>query len=593
MGNPIKNRLEALRERMAYHGLEAYLVNGSDPHISEYIPSHWDSRRFISGFSGSYGWMAITLQEAVLWTDSRYYLQAEMELDGSGIDMLKARLPDTIPLEVWIAARLKPGQTVGFDSRCHPVAEVDRFARLFSSEGILMNGNLDLIGEIWLDRPEIPRSRVFDHPLEYSGASRLEKKEAMIAAIERMNADFQVICALDDLAWSFNIRGNDVEYNPVALGFGIVGRDLYLLFANHDRLDQCFLEELEAEGIEIKNYDEVYPYLNSLSGHNILIDPQRTNQAIKEALEGRNKIIEGVSVPCTQKAIKNQTEIEGFRKSMVNDALALLDFQLWIEENIGQIRVTEYDVAQKLIEVRQKYPGYMGPGFDPIVGYREHGAMVHLHVNPENALSLEPDGVLLFDSGGQYQTGTTDITRTLALGKVTEGMKRDYTLVLKGMIALSDIRFPYGTIGCHLDVLARQALWKNGLNYGHGTSHGVGSFLNVHEGPFSIRADLNPHLIEPGMVMSNEPGLYREGEYGVRVENMICCVPGESNEFGRFLQFETLTLYPFENRLIDNSLLDRNEISWINSYHQEIWRKISPHANKSQNMLLKRLIAAI
>ncbi len=593
MGNLIKMRLEALRERMAYHGVEAYLVNGSDPHISEYIPSHWDSRRFISGFTGSFGWMAITLQEAVLWTDSRYYLQAEMELAGSGIDMLKARLPDTIPLEVWIAARLKPGQTVGFDSRCHPIADVDRFAKLFSSEGILMNGHLDLIGEIWHHRPEIPCSTVFGHPVQYSGASRIEKREAMVVEIEKKNADFQVICALDDLAWSFNIRGNDVEYNPVALGFGILGRDACILFANHDRFDQGLLEEMKAEGIDIRSYNEVYQYMDSLSGYNILIDPQRTNQAIKEALEGRNKIIEGVSVPCAMKAIKNQTEIEGFRKAMVNDALALLDFQLWIEETIGQVPLTEFDVAQKLIEVRQKYPGYMGPGFDPIVGYREHGAMVHLHVNAENALKLEPDGILLFDSGGQYQTGTTDITRTITLGKVSETMKRDYTLVLKGMIALSDIRFPYGTIGCHLDVLARQALWKNGLNYGHGTSHGVGSFLNVHEGPFSIRADLNPCLIEPGMVMSNEPGLYREGRYGVRVENMICCVEGEYNEFGRFLQFETLTLYPFENRLIDQSLLDQNEINWINQYHQEIWRKISPQANKSQNMLLKRLIVAI
>lgn len=589
MNESIKNRIERLREQMVADGVEAYLVNGCDPHLSEYIPARWATREWLSGFSGSYGWMAITLKEAVLWTDSRYYLQATQELAGSGIDMLKARLPETIPLEVWVAARLKPGQTVGFDASCHSVAEVEQFSALFISEGIAMNDQLDLIGKIWNDRPERPSSKVNDHPAIYAGIGRKEKMDLMIAEIERMNADYQVVCTLDDLAWAFNIRGADVEFNPVALGYGLVGREGCVLFANRSCLDSELLDQLKTDNIDVLDYDEFFPYLSGLSGKNILIDPARTNWAIREILAPRNILVSGMSVPCKLKAIKNKVEAEGFYKANLYDGLALLDFQLWIEENLGSCTITEYDVVEKLDEVRRSQPGYMGPAFYPIVGYREHGAVVHLHVKKDNALEIKPEGILLFDSGGQYRYGTTDITRTIALGPVTEQMKYDFTLMLKGNIALSDVQFPYGTIGCHLDVLARHALWQHGLNYGHGTAHGIGSFLNVHEGPFSIRPDLNNQLILPGMVMSNEPGFYREGEYGVRVENMIHCTEGPVTPFGRFLKFDVMTLYPIETRLIDLTLLTRHEIDWINNYHQKIWLKMSPLANKNQIRLLKRL----
>ncbi len=593
MNEIIQNRLRQLRSLMAQEGIDAYLVNGSDPHLSEYIPARWATRKFLSGFSGSYGWMAITHNEAVLWTDSRYFIQAQNELNGTEINMLKARLPDTIPVEKWVAQRLKPDQTVAFDGSCYALSEVRSFEKVFMEKGIKMIWDVDLFQKAWSDRPEVPKHKVKDHPIEYSGISRLEKFEMISAAIEESGADLQVICALDDLAWSFNIRGNDIRFNPMVIGYGIIGPDVKRLFVDLEKIGPGLASMLKNDGVLLSDLNDFFPFLSGISRKRILIDPARTNYAVYKKLESSNIIIESLSIPCRLKAIKNPIEIEGFRQASLADALALLDFQLWVEEEIIKNTVTEYGIIEKLDEVRKNHPQYLGPGFYPLVGYAERGAMVHLEISPENSRPVSPEGVLLFDSGGQYSCGTTDITRTIALGAVTERMKHDYTLVLKGVIALSSVCFPKGTIGCHLDLLARHALWQNGLNYGHGTSHGIGSHLCVHEGPFSIRPDLNNQFIEPGMGMSCEPGIYREGGYGIRIENMILCTAGTTTEFGQFYTFETLTLVPLDSRLIATGLLTPQERNWINDYHRLIWEKVSPHANKKQNMLLKRLTVPI
>jgi Xaa-Pro aminopeptidase len=593
MNKKILERLHELRKSMTKNGIAAWLDNGTDPHLSEYIPAHWQTRPFLSGFTGSYGWMAITQTEAALWTDSRYFLQAETELAGTGITMLKARMPDTISVENWVANRLKPGQIAAFNGQCYPVAAAKTMLNTFRKKEIDVKLDTDLIPTIWHNRPTLPQAPAFDHLVEYAGWSRSEKFDKIETELERIGADLQVVCALDDLAWCFNLRGADVEFNPVIMGYALLGKVCRKLFIDSCKLPESLKQSLLADGIELYQYDQFFEQLETLKGQRIYIDPERTNFHVFQKLHDNNQIVEGISIACSLKAIKTEAETDGFNKAMIDDALALLNFQLWLEESIGKQVISEYDIAQKLNEFRMQNPNCIGPSFYPIIGYKEHGAIVHIHVTPENSLNVLPEGVLLFDSGGQYQYGTTDITRTIALGTVGQQQKIDYTLVLKGVIALSGICFPVGTIGCHLDVLARQALWQQKMNYGHGTSHGVGAFLNVHEGPFSIRPDLNNQAIAPGMVMSVEPGIYRTGQYGIRIENMVHCVEDERNEFGNFLRFETLTLYPLDLSLIEHGLLSNDEKRWINQFHQNIYKKLLPFTNKTQEILLKRLTTLI
>jgi Xaa-Pro aminopeptidase len=585
MNKVIKERLQQLRSLMKEKGLAAWLINGADPHMSEDVPDRWLTRKFISNFSGSYGWLAITLDEAVLWTDSRYFLQVEIELKGTGIEMLKARVPDTIPVEKWVADRLKSGDKVGFDGSCYPAGEVLQFEKTFTKNGIEMIVDADLLDDIWNDRPGFPQAPAMFHPLEWAGKNRREKIELISGEIEKQCADLTVVSALDDLCWTFNIRGNDIPYNPVVMGFAVVGGNKAHLFIDQDKFTKQQIVELQNDGIELYPYVDFYSFLKTISGKKILIDPNRANYLIYKNL-AKNTLIHGLSIPALMKSRKNESEIAGMKKAHLLDGLALLDFQLWLEETLGKEPVTEYDVAVKLAEYRSKREGFKGESFPPIVGYKEHGAIVHYRVSADTALQLEKDGILLFDSGGQYACGTTDITRTIALGAVSDKMKYDFTLALKGMIALSKIKFPRGTIGCHLDVLARKFMWENGIAYGHGTCHGVGAYLNVHEGPISIRPDLNNQPICPGNIISNEPGIYRTGEYGVRTENVMLCVADVQNEFGDFLAFETITRFPIDRKLIDKKMLDVDEVEWINNFHRSVLSDLTPFASPKQ---LKRL----
>lgn len=591
--NKIHNRLSALRAEMKKLNIDAWYISGTDPHSGEYLPARWQTRAFISGFTGSYGVVVVSQNEAALWTDSRYFLQAAEQLAGTGIEMLKLRIPDALTPEAWLAQKLSAGSRVGMDAQTVSLAGFRNFENTLATKNIELLKTPDLLESIWTDRPLISADHVFEIGLEYAGVSRVEKQATVAAALQNMGADYQVVSMLDELAWLYNLRGNDIDYNPVFTGFALIGKNENYLFVDGLKVDAGLKKSLENSGVQLKEYTAFYTFLSEMSGKKILVDPSSLNYLAYSALVEKNEIVEDASIVLMQKARKNNTEIEGFKKAMQKDGVALLEFHYWLKNTVGRTPVTEYEIGVKLKEFRAKQAGFKGESFPPIVGYKSHGAIVHLNVGPDDALPLEAEGLLLFDSGAQFLDGTTDITRTVALGNVTDRQKKDYTLVLKGMIGLSATKFPYGTKGCNLDILARQALWQNGMNYGHGTGHGVGHFLNVHEGPIGIRQEYNENIIVPGHVTSNEPGFYREGLYGIRTENMMVCVEKEETEFGRFLGFETLTLCPIDTNLIQLDLLTADEKNWLNNYHANVNEELKPLLSEKFHAFLDELTAAI
>ena len=528
--NTIQNRVNALRSEMKRLNLDAWYISGTDPHSSEYLPDRWKTREFISGFTGSYGMVVVTDTMAALWTDTRYFLQAEEQLKGSGISMYKLRVPDAVSPEEWLCKTLSSGNRVGIDTQTISLSEFRNLRNTLFKHNIELVQTPDLFENIWEDRPECSSAPVFELDVAFAGVSRIEKQHRVVEALKKKGADYHLLTMLDEIAWMYNLRGNDIKFNPVFTAYALVGKNSNYLFVGKNKIQGNLLSKLSNEGVELKEYDEIYSFLKTMKGKNIFVDNSTASYSLFSAIKEKNTVVEGVSVVSLLKARKNTTELDGFRKAMQKDGAALVQFLFWLKNRLGKEKITEYTVGNKLKEFRSKQHGFQGESFPPIVGYREHGAIVHLTVGENDALELEKEGILLFDSGGQYLEGTTDITRTVALGEITVSQKRDYTLVLKGMIGLTMARFPYGTKGCHLDILARMPLWENGMNYGHGTGHGVGHFLNVHEGPMAIRQEFNPNMIEPGMVMSNEPAFYREGEYGIRTENMIACVETEKTE---------------------------------------------------------------
>ena len=574
--NSVKDHIDRLRRWMASEGLDAIYLPCTDPHMGEYLPSRWQVREFITGFTGSYGSVAVTADEAILWTDTRYFLQAELQLAGSGIRMMKLRVPGAILPEEWLASVLPSGSCIGMDLNTISIELYRDFEKIFKKKELRIQPVPDPFNLIWDNRPELPDEKIFCLDIKYAGLSRSEKFKIICSELEKRNSNLTIVSALDDLAWAFNLRGNDISYNPVFTGYGIIGPDRQILFTNRRKIPPELEKELRSEGIELYEYSDFLTYLENLRGFRILLDPLSTACSVRTALEDKNPVAENVSVITLLKVRKNPVEIEGFRSAMRKDGVALVKFLCWLKNHIGSEKITEFTVGRQLALFRNENEGFRGESFPPIVGYRDHGSLVHFTVSEENANSIEKEGLLLFDSGGHYNEGTTDVTRTVALGKVTQRQKTDFTLALKGVIALSTVRFPLGTKGCHLDILARKALWDNGLNYGHGTGHGVGHFLNVHEGPMAIRQEYNPNTIEPGMVLSNEPALYRDGQYGIRTENMMVCVEAEETEYGKFLGFETLTLCPIDLNLIEKELLTDSERVWINSYHRWVRKELTP-----------------
>ena len=584
----IRNRISLLRAKMQEKGLSAYVIFGTDPHMSEYLPEHWQTRAYIAGFTGSAGMVVVSLNKAALWTDSRYFLQAEEQLAGTGIDLVKMRTPGHPEPDQWIKNNLQKGDVAGIDEWSVSISQFAAMQNSLAASGITLKETGDLLDEIWIDRPALPDSPVYEHELKYACTSRNEKIEVICAELRKADADMQIITALDDLAWTFNLRGSDVECNPVFMAYATVSVEETILFVNLQKISAELKAKLESEGIQINEYEEVSASLQQLPEHTrVLIDRDRTNQAIRKNIPEQCLVIEALSIPCRLKAIKSKDEINHIRQAMRKDGVALVEFLYWIENNLGKIPVTEYTVAEKLNELRAKQAGFKGISFYPIVGYKEHGAIVHFHVTEDNALPVEKDGFLLFDSGGQYFDGTTDTTRTISLSELTDRQKSDFTLVLKGMISLSRAKFPTNTRGYHLDILARKDLWQHGLNYGHGTGHGVGYFLNVHEGPMSIRQEFNDRVIEAGMVLSNEPALYRLGEYGLRTENLLVCVKDGSTEYGDFLRFDTLTLCPIDTKAIEKSMLTAEETEWLNTFHQWVYNELSPRINDELKVFLK------
>lgn len=591
----IQQRISALREAMKHYNMGAYIIPSSDPHLSEYPADCWKSRQWISGFTGSAGTIVITAYKAGLWTDSRYFLQAAKELEGSGIELYKMGLPETPGLPAFILRNLQENETVGLDGQTYSVADAEELNLVLKKKKITLDVSRDLIHEIWIDRPAIPGGMLFELPVEYSGKSTSDKLEAINTKLHEAGADGLVLCALDEIAWTFNIRGNDVEYNPVVVSYAFISEEETVLFILPGKITHEMSKNLQAEGVTLADYSKITSYLAKLKDKTRLyIDPKKTNFALYNALPFSCEVIEGVSPVAMLKSIKNEKEIEGFSNAMVRDGVALTRFFIWMEKSLSAGKtLTEISISEKLAEFRNKQALYVSESFETIAGYKGHGAIVHYGATPESNATLAQEGLLLIDSGAQYFDGTTDITRTIALGEPTEAMMKDFTRVLKGHISLAKCKFPQGTRGSQLDILARKALWDNGINYMHGTGHGIGHFLNVHEGPQSIRMEENPVALQPGMVISNEPGVYRTDEYGIRIENLILVREDSETEFGKFYSFETLTLCPIDRKLIITSQLSARERAWLNKYHQRVYEKLSPFLFEEEKEWLKNKTAEL
>ncbi len=587
-GEIIRGRIDQLRKRMKEQGLDAFYISGTDPHQSEDLPQHWQAREFISGFTGSLGMIAITEHEAALWTDSRYFLQAASELEGTGIRLMKLRTEGFSAPDEWLGHTLPRGSVTGTDACCMSFNQFRNFKLSLKGKGIELKDSGDLPAPLWTGREPLPRTPVFEHEIRYSGLTRFEKIDSIRQKVKASGAVATIISALDDLAWTFNLRGSDIFCNPVFIAYSLITDNAISLYADSRKIPLEIGTKLNDEGISVKPYDTIFEELRRVKGK-ILIDPDRTNQALVSSLPNDVEIIEQISVPAMLKALKSQTELDHIRQTMKKDGVAMIDFLFWLHETIGKREISDYDIAVQLEYFRSLQEGYQGISFPAIIGYKETGAIVHRRVTKENAVPVFKEGILLVDSGGQYLSGTTDITRTITLAEPTQQQREDFTIALKGMINLTMACFPAGLRGCNLDILARKAMWDRGITYGHGTSHGVGYFLNVHEGPISIRQEYNEHPIRPGMVLSNEPGIYREGLYGVRTENMMVCVDREKTEFGQFYGFETLTLCPIDLKLIDKDLMTPEEIDWINDYHEWCYDQLSPLLNEKKKSFLRSL----
>lgn len=589
----IKERIILLREAMKKAGVSACIIPGTDPHAGEYISEYWKERVWISGFTGSAGTAVVTLDKAGVWTDSRYFLQAADQLEGTGIELMKQGLPETREIIPWLSTELKAGEKVGVNAQMFSVNAYDSMKADLKIAGIELV-SIDLLAQVWTDRPALPANPFFVFDTKYAGKTTAEKLSALRAEMKKARAGIFVMSALDDIAWLFNIRGNDVAYNPVVIAYALVEEEKATLFIAPEKLTPDTRLYLENEGISVAGYLEIYDVLKNIAASKaVLIDGAKLNRSLFEAIPANCEKRNAMSPVFKLKSIKNEVEMAGVRRAMVKDGVALTRFFKWLEENVKTGLLNEVSVDEKLYEFRNQQENFIGESFSTIAGYGAHGAIVHYSATSESASTLKPENIFLLDSGGQYLDGTTDITRTVALGTPTVQQKMDFTLVLKGHIALATAVFPSGTRGSQLDILARKAMWDLGLNYGHGTGHGVGHFLNVHEGPQNIRMDENPVVLQEGMFMSNEPGLYRTNQYGIRTENLIHVIPAVKTEFGQFLKFETVTLFPIDKELIDVELMTDAEIDWLNNYHNKVYDAISPKLEEDEREWLSRKCAKL
>lgn len=592
--NTTEERLAALRAQMKNNGIDTAIIPQADPHMSEYIASHWQARRWLSGFNGSAGTLVVPASApAMLWTDSRYFLQAEAQLEGSEIQLMKEGLPETPTIEEWLTAHLQAGATVGVDGMLYSTGAMRSLRTALKSRGILLDTGFDPLPAIWADRPALPKCAVFVHEEKYAGRSAADKIADALEEARRHGADAVFVSALDQTAWLLNIRSRDVKYNPVATAFTYLGPEGNLLFIDRDKVGDDVADYLASQGVQMRPYGSVKDFAASLSTQRrVLLDPASTAYGIMEAFGDR--AVESTSPLAMPKACKNEVQIAGVREAMRRDGAALVHAVMELERRLGAGEtITEMDVAEILLRHRSAMPLFFDESFGTIAGYGPHGAIVHYEADEVSNATLRPEGLLLIDSGAQYLDGTTDITRTICLGDPTQQERADFTLVMKGHIALATAIFPEGTCGTQLDALARQYLWQHGLSYLHGTGHGVGHFLNVHEGPQSIRLNYVPAPLTPGMITSNEPGLYRAGVHGIRCENLVLTVPAFDTEFGRFYKFETLTLFPFDTRLLATEMMTEDELTWINRYHARVYDTLAPVLDEPARAWLKEKTEAI
>lgn len=563
---------------MAAHGIDAYLIPSSDPHQSEYLSAHWQSRAWLSGFTGSAGILVITADHAGLWTDSRYFIQAARQLEGSSIALHKQQIPHAPEHIAWLRTHLAPGSTIGMDGRLFSLQQARYLEKQLAEQQFQFDYTQDLITPIWVNRPPLPPDPIFEHDLSFTGLSRTEKLGQVRGLLAEKSANSLLCCTLDDIAWVLNLRGKDVECNPFFLAYLLVLPSEVILYADALKMEPRLRNTLAADGIILRPYAAIENDLENLpASTRILVDPSGTSRQLYSCLSP-TQVHEAPNPIQLLKALKNPTEIHHIKQAMRKDGVALLRLFRWLESYLQRGETcTEYELSEKLCAFRAEQPLYQGESFPAIIGYRANGAIIHYRPEPGDTASIQPEGLLLLDSGGQYLDGTTDITRTISLSTPDAEQKRHYTLVLKGHIALADARFPEGTVGMQLDTLARLPLWKQGLSYGHGTGHGVGFFLGVHEGPNGFAASAATSRgntpFQAGMLTSNEPGFYLEGAYGIRIENLVLCVPAPEDGF---LQFETISLFPIDTRLIEPAMLEETERAWLNDYHQKVFEQLAP-----------------
>lgn len=587
-------KLTSIRALMQERGIDAYIIPSSDPHISEYLPEHYKCIYWTSGFTGSAGTLVITQDFAGLWTDSRYFVQAADQLAGSGFELVKLKVQHAAEYVNWLAEKFSNGGTVAFDGNLASLSVANAIYNALQPLNFTINGHVDLLAPIWKGRPALPTTTAYTLPISTTGQSTLDKLNTIKQQLKHNRATAHLISSLDDLAWVLNIRGTDVPCNPVTLGFLYIAVDQTLLFINPIKLEQHTTDELKQFGVEVRNYEDVQKTLKQLTAADtILIDPKRTCFAIYDSIPQGVEIMQAMNPSTLLKAVKNDVELAHERQAMVNDGVAMTKFFKWIEENVATETLTEMSIADHLQGLRAEQPGFKDISFDTIAGYKDHGALPHYKAEEKSNYTLKPEGLLLVDSGGQYETGTTDITRVISLGTPTAEEKEDYTIVLKGTIEGSMAIYTKGTRGYQIDAITRRPIWATLRNFGHGTGHGVGFFLNVHEGPHVINPSNVDIALETGMISSIEPGLYREGKYGIRIENLVVSRDLSSNQFGDFMDFETLTICYISTDLVDKSLLEKTHIDWLNNYNQWVYDSLSSKLSTEEAAWLKEKTKAI
>ena len=591
----IITRIEELRTVMKSEGIDAFVFPSTDPHNGEYVPEHWKGREFISGFNGSAGTAVVTMDDAALWTDSRYFLQAEEQLAGTGFRLMKLKIEGTPTISQWLGRKLAAngGTVVGIDGMVNSISTVEALADELRAEGgITLRTNFDPLKVIWKERPAIPSDMAIVHPQKYAGESAQSKIARIRQALRERHVEGMLVSALDDIAWALNIRGTDVHCNPVVVSYLLITMDSVTLYINSDKLTPVVREHLAANGVMTDEYENVKKGLAGYDGYNILMDPDETCYTLYKAYGDRPKVLAPSPLP-SMKIVKNETEIMGYRYAMLRDGIAMVKFLRWLVPAVEEGGVTEVSASDELEAFRAEQSLFKDISFDTIAGYGAHGAIVHYEPTPETDIELKPEGLLLLDSGAQYLDGTTDITRTIALGPVTDEQKHIYTLVLKGHIRLAMAKFPANASGTQLDILAREAMWREGLNYMHGTGHGVGSYLSVHEGQHQIRMEYKPEPLRAGMTVTNEPGLYLEGKFGVRIENTMLITEYMNTEYGRFLKLEPLTLCPIDKAPIDVDMLADEELDYLNDYHAAVFKSLSPYLDDEMTEWLANACAPL